>query len=1453
MRITKITMVLMIIMNLSIHFASAKGVEIEIKKKWVGNAWGNETGSFDITNTTSFQMQIDGIRFNIPGSPKTLTDQSGSFESAKPINDGNGVGRIEVRTKKISGGIANQNLPMNIFNPSKTSTYSMSTTEIDSGVDWTPFSPQFLIKTGSLASKKVNKDIDGITLKQLDSISKLSFFYDENLFVLDTLGIHGSAWGAGFIDTWYDQDKNEPIWQIQVGIPPMVDSSVSPADTFKYWNGAVQFDPDSMDTRDDVYGAGPLYMMGAAIGQEYMNIDMQYLLATGFQESKAGLRGYTIGGQMVDDKWVSELIPDKNSYPPNGIAYYNHKQNNDQQRGPLHFIESSYKTYVYEAYPKYFPFDTKYEKSPKYITTTQTGGCELNSPQIGNAYLLSSLYMWYTWQLVVAKLGKDGLDFYKNASNREISAQMVSWAWNKGFNGAFATFVQNPDGAKNIDKDIDYVGFVWNGINHLENANRKSTVAGGTARIYDGNIALKDLEKLFFGEGGNPGTGKLGTAGILHHYKLTDAKRTILWGEVDSAFNMLKGRAPSVNGKDLISYRYDYLAILRIAKKFLDLSIPVPKGEEFKNWIKETKIDSTDPSFDSKYPYLVQGSKSSDGNNNFLMSVNVKDNLCLPISDVSYNVVEWSIDTNWLDWHSAEFVFGDSLSAVFRIKVDASIIKNNFGGKTGFGWIRVTDRNFNSTVDTFSIAGVTYPYLKDAYIEDSDGDGKGDKITIELIKGKADKAEDLTEYQNLKYSWPNKTGLISANSNSVSVSSSKIIINDNSLLSGDGEGLVTFNYITNPNDYSGFIIDKVGAVIIKNGANYTKPTDPSLQDIIFISFSEAIKDALLNNKIYLVFYDKDGKSKEVAATIVEKIDNQNYKFTFPPGTLKDQKKVNLKTDTELVDLKGNKVADNNQKVDIEVTEANKLWLKASPVDGTKFGSSLKIVLTTNGTKIYYSTNGSNPDLTTANIYNGEFTITGNSSINSITVTAIATADGFISDTGSWTYEIQALSKLIISPEGKEFTDSLEVSIALKDAWKGSSIYFTLDGSDPDTSSKSTFLYDNNKKIMITEATTIKAQAFVTNALPSNIAEEKYTKKIIIKEIIDTASSAAYFDTDGNGGIDQVQVRFKSVPKIFPEKIIFTNPFDNDKKTINALNMKWLNDNPATKIGVLTVEFDYSGKTFWETTKLGKVDSKNFDNNSFNIFDQVAPVIDSAFYFPGAIIDTKTLERAKDTMRVSFSEKISNSSFKEEPFILYKNGNDNNNYSFKLKYFKKSSNKQVLSFFVNSISDKNYYPTSSDKISIDVSAIFNDVNGAVQTITKNRKAPLIVVPKPYKLDIKTLIPISSDNKHPLSIIDFMTDLTTSGAKGNLNCEVTIFDVVGNTITTGSENEKSENIKIELKTENSRSRYDVFWNTKNDNGRFVSSNSYLMVLVITPPNKNEKQIVENIIIMVKNNAE
>src|SRR6185503_16777406 len=94
-------------------------------------------------------------------------------------------------------------------------------------------------------------------------------------------------------------------------------------------------------------------------------------------------------------------------------------------------------------------------------------------------------------------------------------------------------------------------------------------------------------------------------------------------------------------GGSTISYRYDWLTLLRVAKQYLDTSAPIPVSTEFSNWVanRSTNATACGTTIDKTFPTLTVTAPNVDGG-----VTNVCPTFSLTISatdNVSVSITQW--------------------------------------------------------------------------------------------------------------------------------------------------------------------------------------------------------------------------------------------------------------------------------------------------------------------------------------------------------------------------------------------------------------------------------------------------------------------------------------------------------------------------------------------------------------------------------------------------------------------------------------------------------------------------------------------------------------------------------------------------------------------------------------------------------------------------------------------
>lgn len=845
---------------------------------WIGEGTKRAT----ITNTTSKSIIIDGVRLTIPNKPGFSVTYPGDANVAG-VNDGNGADRYDLR-------LINK---QNNFVAGDTKTIPMNLSQWGFTGDWSPSHEQYLAKIGNWSSIKI-VDTSILEITQLDSLIREPWFYDSTLYIPDSLGIRGGDSSGGIIDSWWDSEGDTAVWQIQVFPPDRVTKNED------LWNTPFQWNPKTMGTETTsgrYAGSGPFYMMALSMAQQYMKVDMQLMAAMGVKESNAGVGSYIT-------------------------------ENTDLWNGTMHWETATYGDIIHPPFPKFFPYTSVSEErgGQLFINTPGYGNNTVgNCPQLGNVTMISSLYMMYIYQSMYSATSFDAAKYFYEAKDKEIAAKLFAWAWNKGQNSAFINVLSDEsaktyDDLRDYNTAIRYFHGVFHQVDEFDRMNRLAASNGvlpsqGGVEVYDENITKLDVEEFYFGTDGNGSTGELGTGGILWHFDLTEELRMTLWNDLDSAFEIMKGKAydagiPNAEA-DKITFRYDWLAILRIAQQYLDLDIPIPNTEQFKNWIGQHSNDTVssikDQGIEDIYPHLVnEGRKVTNGK--MEVTFTVTDETYLNIDGTP--TVEWTSDVNLGLWKPATFVSGDTLSATYKVSLTEDEVVAIAGETVVPSWVRGYDRNYNAIIDTFSLFWdiPKEPELDSAIAIDEDGDGSIDAINVFMTKSAAPDADALDAVSTFNYSWPAKGA---GKSGTPTVNNSVLTIRDGSLNGGEGEGEVTFDY-PGKSGYQSAVLDRIGPALVSAESFYSASKE---NDTVQVVFTEPLGNSFNNNETYFTVIRGSNESDNVSKEVI-KLDDKTYQIIFDYGTVIKDDSLAIVENGGVIDAKDNKPHSDNRHVPI---------------------------------------------------------------------------------------------------------------------------------------------------------------------------------------------------------------------------------------------------------------------------------------------------------------------------------------------------------------------------------------------------------------------------------------------------------------------------------------------------------------------------------------------------------
>lgn len=530
---------------------------------------------------------------------------------------------------------------------------SYSTT---SNVDWSgtniemPFDASILLKTGSSGYIEQPNDEKSITLEQIDSLINVPNFYNSNYRYIDTLGFRGGIYSGGIMDTWLGETQvithfSDSTWTL---------------------HGSEQASFDLSKTNGD-----PLYWMTVIMGQEYFQIDMQWMLALAVQETGAGATTY------------------------NGT-------NNEGAWGPWE-IEHSTGISREASYPFLFQNGTIGE----FWSDTYA---ELDEAMVINGYMYSIAATRYLYDFLMysedacwseilsgSKCNYFPLSVHLGGYNLGIGSMQTAFKefWHVN---SYESYLQKENAYYDIESAMNkgYVSSVVNGIKNLEKGN-KAAATDLSLQLVDMKLSLSDIKRFFYGDNGTASV--QGSGGLLAHF---DIDRINFNTNIEAAFNKLKGLAPSTQGEDAISLRYDFLTLLRVVKDNFKILWIRPNGpaEWNINVASNSKTGGcSGVEFDNNYPYteISRPVLNQDGSE-YSIQVKAKD-------DIAIEKVEWSIDSSWIRWQNADYISGTNTETFYQIQITKDLVINS-GIDISLPikvWISATDKSYNSTIDTFSI------------------------------------------------------------------------------------------------------------------------------------------------------------------------------------------------------------------------------------------------------------------------------------------------------------------------------------------------------------------------------------------------------------------------------------------------------------------------------------------------------------------------------------------------------------------------------------------------------------------------------------------------------------------------------------------------------------------------------------------------------------------------------
>ena len=790
-----------------------------------------------------------------------------------------------------------------------------------------------LLKVGACNEPRPGCDADPISLEELAALTQSMGYYDKNYRYAggDWLGKNGGVFAGGMHDSFCGET------QFQFAIP-------EEDPTWK--NNCATVCSTTPDGKNKTYvsfnidrgGRGAMFWMAAAALQELFGFDYQVMIGTGMKETNFLLdnNAYAANqdvGNLTPFAFAEEYNVSADLIPSFPTMF---------QHGISNVDGASYGTPDGLRYWQYVgagadeaSFDRKANIG---LTLAQWQDLVSNNGSMAINAILTPAMLYQLNYHVLSQLSNLGYTQVLENSTAGFGDHTVGFCiaailYNKGLNTSMvydaldpskpylANILDNPNACDYVNTLIpgnigSYAGPVVANAGHLESAS-KHAETDASIEILDRWITESDLKRFWFGQvswtDSTPGTPDMDArdqvGGLLLHFKLGSAERRALWNDVKAAFDLQAQKW----GGGKISLRYDWLSNLRVGKSY----IPRDLNPQPVSWINTNIIekysggeyDGTGARVDKTYPFLEMTPVEATDAEGFAVEIRASDPR--EGKDRGIRSVEWTIDTLWRSWNSnkVSFVAGTPYDAQYRIDLSKSDLAP-LGGESGWLWVRTQDSCGNAVAAKSKIVAVKYPKIVEAFIEDVDGDGNGDRITVTTVE-EGEVTASLKDATGLRYSWPGSDSWTdgAAGLDDVRKGPGTFAVEDRTLKGGAATGLggkveISIGSVV----VKGAIADRVGPVI-----KYAS-IRPDAPDTLYVIFSETV-DSLANPVGNYLKINGD-------SVAVKDVFRQGQSWVFVLKTPLKESEVKAGTQKAsivpgaVLDLKGNPAAANNVPVPI---------------------------------------------------------------------------------------------------------------------------------------------------------------------------------------------------------------------------------------------------------------------------------------------------------------------------------------------------------------------------------------------------------------------------------------------------------------------------------------------------------------------------------------------------------
>ncbi len=374
---------------------------------------------------------------------------------------------------------------------------------------------------------------------------------------------------------------------------------------------------------------------------------------------------------------------------------------------------------------------------------------------------------------------------------------------------------------------------------------------------------------------------------------------------------------------------------------------------------------------------------------------------------------------------------------------------------------------------------------------------------------------------------------------------------------------------------------------------------------------------------------------------------------------------------------------------------------ASP-PGQVFSVPLSVTLKspTVGADIFYTTDGTEPDTVVKGStlkFTTAIPITATTKIKAIAVKATWINSDVMTE--QYTYVVPKAEKPVAAPAGQIFI--LPLAVTLTTTTPGADIFYTTDGTEPDTVVKGSTLKFTTA-IPVAATTKIKAIAFKAGWIKSDVMTEDY---IYLQPL--AVKKAFYQDLNGDGRIETVVLDFeKDIPNT-PDKLSFkivdATGKSNDKTAAKA-EIAYAPGSKSRVLVTLAVPFDYGVTSVGNPTVSGQI----FKQDNIPSLEAGFPVDDSVPPVPiKAMVMEPDSSQLLKRILITVSESVNLPLTSQSALIFKREGAEMASGDVKIDRIEKTGDRDYV-IYVDSTSK--LFPIVGDSVAINVNGEIKDLVG-----------------------------------------------------------------------------------------------------------------------------------------------